>query len=461
MYYPRLVDSYLLDWKNRPVHKPILLRGARQVGKSWTVRHLGETFPRFVEINFERNPEFKNLFRPNLDVERVVRELSVLIGQTIIPGETLLFMDEIQECAEAIMSLRFFKEDMPGLHVIGAGSLLEFALENLPTFGVGRIHSVFMYPMTFDEFLGADGQRLLLEARNMASARQPLPPTLYERIVGLFRSYLLVGGMPAAVSQWVETHDYLACQEVQDDLLVSYEADFPKYHKRADPQLLRLTMRSVALQTGRKFVYSEVGGGYSSAHVKKALELLVLSGLCIPVTRTAGNGLPLGAEADYGVRKMMLLDTGLMLRLLNMWVGDTREETALILTGAPADLVNKGGIAEMIAGLELMRYHTPNMRFDLYYWRRDARNSQAEIDYLIPTDGTVCPVEVKAGMKGGMKSLWIYMREKRHTIGVRCSLENFGEFDYVDAEACDAVRKITVCPLYAISRLNVLLHEPA
>ncbi len=459
MYYKRLIDKYLLQWKQRSTHKPILLRGARQVGKSSAVRNLGKSFDNYVEINFEKNPEYKAVFKSNLVVERIVSELGALTGHQITPGDTLLFLDEIQECPEAIMALRFFREDLPELHVVGAGSLLEFALENLPTFGVGRIHSVFMYPMSFDEFLEADGQHLLLEARNNASAEDPLSETIHNKLLACFRTYLLVGGMPEVVAEWVKGHDYMACYEIQDDLVVSYEADFPKYHKKVDPQLLRSVLRSVALQTGKKFGYSEVGGDYSTAEVKKALDLLILAGLCSPVTRTAGNGLPLGAEADEKYRKILMLDTGIMLRMLNMWVGNVNAETELILTGSPADLVNKGGIAEMIAGLEMLRYHSPNMRYELYYWQRDARNSQAEVDYLVPFQSTICPLEVKAGLRGGMKSLWIYMREKKLNVGVRSSLENFGTFEYVDPEAEDAVRHIAICPLYALSQLPAILNR--
>lgn len=453
MYYTRLIDTYLLEWKERKMRKPLLLRGARQVGKSCAVRHLGESFESFVEVNFEKHPEYKAVFGLNLDVLRIVRELAAIAGRTIEAGKTLLFLDEVQQCPEAIMALRFFKEDMPELHVIAAGSLLEFALEDLPTFGVGRIHSLFMYPMTFDEFLEADGAHALIEMRNAATPEAPLSSAIHDRFVSLFRTYLLVGGMPEAVARWVESHDYLQAQEVQEDILVSYEADFPKYKKKVDPALLRQVFRSVALQTGSKFVYAEVGGGYSAAEVKKALELLILAGLCVPVTLSAGNGLPLGAEADKDVRKMLMMDTGLMLRLLSMWVGDGSDEVRRILTEDPAELVNKGGITEMFAGLELRRYHTPNLRYELFYWQRAARNSQAEIDYLIARDRKVCPVEVKAGMRGGMKSLWLFMREKNLNDGIRTSLENFGSLNYTDPET-GALRHVLICPLYALSRLT-------
>lgn len=452
MYYERIIDRYLSEWATRPIHKPILLRGARQVGKSTAVRHLGESFKYYVEINLEKQSNYIDLFKKDLDVTRIVPQMAAMCGTPIVPNETLLFIDEIQESQEAIMALRYFKEDMPNLHVIAAGSLLEFVLDEIPTFGVGRIHSMYMFPMTFDEFLLANGEQLLLDARGQANIDAPLPTPLHEKLIGLMRTFMLVGGMPESVVKWVQTHDFLQCQEVQDDIITGYEADFPKYKKKVDPQLLIATMKSAATQATKKFVYSRVPGEYKTAEVKKALDLLIKAGVLVPVTHSSGNGLPLGDEADESIRKILLLDTGLMLRLLNMTMGDTSAITAQILTATAADLVNKGPMAEMLAGLELLHYLTPNLHHDLYYWIRQAKNSTAEIDYLLSRDMKVLPFEVKAGVQGGMKSLWDFMREKKLKQAVRCSLENFGKFDYIDAEAEGAVRHVDVYPLYALSQ---------
>ena len=454
MYYERIIDRYLSEWAARPVHKPVLLRGARQVGKSTAVRHLGESFKYYVEVNLEKQSIYKDLFKTDLDVKRIVTQMAAMYGTPIVPRETLLFIDEIQECQEAIMSLRFFREDMPELHVIAAGSLLEFVLDDLPTYGVGRIHSMYMFPMTFDEFLLANGERLLMEARGQAHADSPLPAPLHDKLVGLIRTFMLVGGMPESVAKWVETHDFLQCQEVQDDIIVGYESDFPKYKSKVNPQLMMATMKSVATQATKKFVYSRVPGEYKTAEVKNALALLVKAGVVIPVTHTSGNGLPLGDEADEDIRKMLLLDTGLLLRLLNMTMGDARARTAKILTASAADLVNKGPLAEMLAGLELLHYLTPNLHHELYYWVRQAKNSTAEIDYLLSLDMKVLPFEVKAGVQGGMRSLWDFMREKKLTRAIRCSLENFGQFDYVDTEAEGLARHVEVYPLYALSQFS-------
>ena len=459
MYYPRIIDNYLSDWSKRVDHKPLLLRGARQVGKSTAVRHLGESFESFVEINFEKQPSYGLLFKDDLDVKRILPQIAAMAGKPIEPGKTLLFLDEIQACPEAIMSLRFFKEDLPELHVISAGSLLEFVLGELPTFGVGRIHSMFVYPMTFDEFLVANGERLLIETRNQANAEKPLSDPIYQKLIRYFRTYMLVGGMPEVVSKWVESHDYLACQEIQDDLLVTYEDDFPKYSKKVAPSLLRKTLHSAALQATTKFVYSNVGEGYSAKEVKQALELLTLAGILIPVTLTSANGLPLGSEVNPSFQKMLLFDSGLMLRLLNMTTGNESAQTEHILLSSIVDLVNKGPMAELIAGLELLRYRTPNIRHEIFYWVRQAKNSTAEVDYISVHNQTVLPIEVKAGTQGGMKSLWMFMRDKHLKNAVRCSLENFGTFDFIDKEDFDSVRHVQKCPLFAISQLETILND--
>ena len=454
MYCKRLIDKYLLEWASRNSHKPLLLRGARQVGKSTAVQELSKKFDSFVEINFEKQPKYKALFKDDLDVKRIVPQISAIYGTSIKPGKTLLFLDEIQECPQAIMALRFFKEDMPELHVIAAGSLLEFALKQLPTFGVGRIHSMFMYPMTFDEFLEANGQQLLIEARNQASVDNPLPEPLHDKLLELLRTYMLVGGMPEAVRTWVEYHDFVRCQEVQDDIVVTYEDDFTKYKKNVDPILLRQTLRSAAVQATKKFVYSKVGSDYKTAEVKKSIELLALAGIIHPVIHTDANGLPLGSEEDKSYQKILLIDTGLMLRLLNMSLGDISELTTQILTASAADLVNKGPMAELIVGLEMLHHKSPNIHHDLYYWVRHAKNSQAEVDYISNYLQVVVPIEVKANTQGGMKSLWSFMRDKKLHYAIRCSMENFGKFDYVDNEDNAEVRHVWICPVYAISQME-------
>jgi hypothetical protein len=243
---------------------------------------------------------------------------------------------------------------------------------------------------------------------------------------------------------------------VQDDIIVSYEDDFPKYRKKVSPALLRDTMRSVAMQATKKFVYSQVGQDYKSEDVKKALDMLTLAGIVVPVCCTAANGLPLGSEADSTYRKMLLLDSGLMLRLLNMTLGDISSIKQSILTDSAAELVIKGPMAELIVGLEMLHYGSPNIRHSLYYWLRKVRNSMAEVDYVTTHKLNVLPIEVKAGVQGGMKSLWTFMHEKHLLQAVRCSLENFGSLEYTDQET-GQVRNVIICPMYAVSMMEKLL----
>ena len=455
-YYPRLIDPFLEEWKNNPGHKPLLLRGARQVGKSSAVRHLALKFENFVEINFEKNPVYKDIFKKDLDPERIVREISLLSDKKIENKKTLLFLDEIQESPEAIMSLRFFKEDLPDLHVVAAGSLLEFALENISTYGVGRIHSMFMYPMTFDEFLLANSMTKLIEERNRANVSQPLPDYLHNKIVDLFRTYLLTGGLPEVVDNWIKYHDYIKCQQIQDDLIISYETDFAKYKKRIDPILLQNILMSVTLQLSHKFGFSKVKGDYTSTKVKEGIDLLKKAGLVSLVYKTSANGLPLASESSVNEFKVMYFDPGLALRILNMSMGyNSRDIVEGILLSSVTDLVNKGAMTEMVAGLEMMRYKSPNIRHDSFYWERDVRNSSAEVDYIEAFNGKVLPIEVKAGVQGGMKSLWMFMNQKKVSLGVRTSLENFGKIERED----EINKEVVICPLYVLSQLNRVISN--
>ena len=452
-YISRNIDKTLEEWKESTTHKPLLLRGARQVGKSSAVRHLGTKFKYFAEVNFESAKSIATFFKGDLDVKLISSKISNYIQVPIIPGQTLLFLDEIQACPEAIMALRFFKEDYPELHVIAAGSLLEFALQSLPTFGVGRIHSVFMYPMTFDEFLVAMDMGGLLAMRREATATHPLDAPFHDKLVNLFRTYLMVGGMPEAVATWRETTDFLKCQQVHQDIILTYEDDFNKYGRRVNPELLRLTLHGVCHQIGQKLTFSRISEGYRSAQIREALNLLTLAGLVIPVVGTSANGVPLDAESDEKRAKYLFLDSGLLLAILHLDGQLGHDLIKLIMTATPQDLINKGSITEMVAGLEISRYKSPVMRPRLFYWEKTG-NSIAEIDYLSIRSMKVLPIEIKAGTQGGMKSLWIFMREKHLNNAVRCSLENFGAFDYIDHDDDNAIRHVDICPLYALSQLS-------
>lgn len=453
MYIERPIDALLLEWKNSAVRKPLLLRGARQVGKSWAVEHLGETFDYFIEVNFEKRPEMLDVFQKIHDVHELAATLGMYYNTPVIPDRTLLFLDEIQKSADAIQSLWSFKEDYKELHVVAAGSLLEFALQDLPSFGVGRIRSLFVYPFSFDEFLVAEGKADWVKAKQEANTEKPLLTPLYNDLVQHFRTFLMVGGMPASVATWVTTHDYSQCQAELDDIQLTYYDDFPKYAKKVDPTLLRNTLQSVVMQIGDKFTYSEVDGGYRADDVKKALKLLCDAGIIKRVSYTSGNGLPLGAEVNDKFRKYIYLDSGLLLRILDLDFGGARQLTERIITGTSEDLVNKGGLAEMVLGWELVKYNNPRMQHDLFYWENTAEGTRSEVDYIIARDLKVLPIECKAGTSGKMKSMYEFMHQKHLAEAIRCSLENFSELERIDKKDQDAVRHVQIVPLFAISNL--------
>lgn len=452
-YIQRKIDVELLEWKNNPMRKPLLLRGARQVGKSSAVRHFGKEFKYFAEVNFERHKAVKTFFQGDIDIRLIAQKIAKYINVPIEEGETLLFLDEIQECPEAIMALRFFKEDYPELHVIAAGSLLEFTLQELPTYGVGRIHTLFMYPMTFDEFLKANDENGLIDMKGQADSRHPLDDAFHEKLVEYFRIYLLVGGMPEAVLAWIKTHDFNQCSRVQEDIILTYDDDFSKYKKRASPDLLRTTMRGICHQSGEKITFKQISADYRSSQIREAVRLLTLAGLTTPVVATSGNGIPLDAEANEKNMKILFLDSGLLLTVLQLEGNLAQHLLEQIMTGNPQELVNKGGLVEMVAGLEILRNKPCVQRQRMFYWEKSG-NSIAEIDYLDIFNLKVTPIEIKSGTQGGMKSLWLFMREKHLTEAIRCSFENFGEFSYTDSQADNAVRHITIVPLYALENLQ-------
>jgi predicted AAA+ superfamily ATPase len=435
MYFRRKIDQELLTWSLELKRKPILLRGARQVGKSAAVRELAIHFEHFLEINFEEQKEVHKLFAGDLAPIELCRNLSAMFNVAIVPGKTLLFFDEIQGCLPAISSLRFFYEKIPGLHLIAAGSLLEFALEELPSFGVGRIRSMFVYPFSFDEFISACGEEQLLEAKQQASVKHPLPETLHQKLVNQFKRFLLVGGMPEAVAEYTQGNDLLACQRVLDDLIISLKADFTKYKKRVPVLRIAEVFESVVQQNGGKFFFAKAATESNHKQVKEALELLIMAGLVIPVTHTSANGIPLGAGADIKKRKMLIFDTGIFQRLLGLDISKVLFEDSF-------ELVNKGAIAELYAGLELIRTSSCYQQISLYYWQREALNSNAEVDYLIQKQQEIIPMEVKSGKKGSMQSLHLFLKEKNMPFGIRLSLENFSSYG-----------QIRVYPLYAVSNL--------
>ena len=432
-YIERKIDVDLLDWMQDSNRKPLLLRGARQVGKSSTVRQLGKRFVHYLEINFEIDKNARELFaKGDLSPQVLCRELAAIYETPIIPGKTLLFLDEIQSSLPAISSLRFFYERYRDLHVIAAGSLLEFALQELAAFGVGRVRSMFMYPMSFFEFLNACDCRQLLEAIKNADCKNPLSTPLHQKAVDLLRTFLVIGGMPEAVSAYVHNNDLLSCQRILDDLVISLRSDFIKYKEKIPALQISAVFDSVSAQMGKKFVYSNVSKDYTHRQLKEGLDLLKMSGLVIPVTHSAANGVPLGAEIDIKKQKMLLLDTGILQRLLGLSLAD-------LLISNDFPLINRGNIAELFTGLEILKMSSPYEQKNLYYWHRESKGSNAEVDFIVQIGQNIIPIEVKSNIKGAMQSMRLFLNEKKSSYGIRTSMENYGELP-----------DLKIVPLYAL-----------
>ncbi len=437
-YYKRNIDRQLELWHTSTNHKPLLIRGARQVGKSTAVRQLGKSFTHFLEINLEKRPELHQFFPDNINVKKTCQMLSITTGVPIVPGKTLLFIDEIQSCQNAIRSLRYFHEDFPELHVIAAGSLLEFALEELPSFAVGRIRSFYLYPFSFDDFLSAQGLDALIQfKKDSVTNGTPLPEPIHKQFVEQLRTFYLVGGMPEAVSTWISSQSFWDCKHVHSDILDTYQQDFSKYKKRVSPDLLRQVLRSVALQAGTKFVFAGASREVPAASVKECLRLLTLAGLITPVKHTAANGVPLGAEENEKYIKYLFLDLGLMQTLLGLPAED-------LLLASEVDFVNKGVASEMFVGLELLKAFDCFAKAEMFYWQNTDKGTQSEIDYLTVIGGKIIPIEVKANTQGKMQSLYLFMEKHGAAYGIRTSLENISSYTHNN-------HLIIVVPIYALS----------
>jgi len=437
-YLKRKIDGELLQWKNSQRRKPLLLRGARQVGKSSTVRELSKQFDFFVDVNFERDDlkyNVKTVFERGFDPKRICDELSIIYGTQIAPERTLLFLDEIQACLPAISSLRYFYEEYPELHVIAAGSLLEFALRELPSFGVGRIRSLFLYPFSFDEYLRATGYSLLADALLTASPEKPFSDAIHHSCLQHLIRFILIGGMPEVVATYARSGSLLDCQQVLNDIMITFYDDFAKYRERTPSSRLREIFASVIHQTGGKFTYSHASQHANRLQIKESVELLELAGIIYPVTHTSANGLPLAAETNPKHRKYLPLDTGIYQRFLRLDLGQ-------LLSAQSLQQVNKGALAELFVGLELLKSAPSTNPVELYYWLREKSGSEAEVDYIVQSGSDIVPVEVKAGTKGAMQSMFQFLSEKKYPFGVRCSMENFGVY-----------QNIKIYPMYAASRI--------
>ncbi len=431
----RTIDWHLTQWKSDKNRKPLLIRGARQVGKTHAVRKLGSQFDQFIEINFELTPGVRPMFDKDLHPERILRDLSFYINQRIEPGKTLLFFDEIQEVPKAILALRYFFEMVPGLHVIAAGSLFDFALEKvgLP---VGRVSSLYMYPLSFVEFLVACGHSSLAKA---ILEEEVFSEVIHLKLMDLVGEYLAIGGMPEAIAKWVESKNPKECFQIHHNLITSYRQDFEKYADKHQVKYVETLFRQLPHFIGEQFQYKNVHGEYRKRELAPCLDLLCKANVIHQIHHSAGNGMPLGAEINLEWFKMILIDIALSQALLGFDLS-----TWFLQPGI--ELVNRGNITEAFVGQEILAYSHPLREAHLFFWRRAEKSSSAEVDYLYEKDQHVIPIEVKSGHAGTLKSMHLFLTQHPKTpYGIRFSSQNYSLYENLDSR-----------PLYAVA---TLAHE--
>lgn len=414
----RDIYSALVSWKAAKNRQPLLIRGARQTGKTFIINEFGKTeYKSLITLNFERNPEYKDIFI-TLDPQEILERISLYTGKKTEPGKTLLFLDEIQECPKAITSLRYFYEEMPQIHLIAAGSLLEFTLssENF-RMPVGRIQYLFLFPLSFGEFLTAIGESELRTFVSDWSKLEKITENLHLKLIEYVRKYFIIGGMPAVVQEYISTRNIFDCQKIQRSILDTYSDDFAKYARKSKHQYLKKVFNAVPGMVGQKFVYTQVDREIKSRDLKEALELLETAGVISRIRQVNGVGLPLAASVNEAYFKVIFLDVGLLHAISGIYAETAMEKDL--------SAIFKGAVAEQFAGQELIAYQNPFTKPTLFYWGRQAKNSTAEIDYLLEWDAQIIPIEVKSGSTGRMKSLHFFIEYYHSKKAVKISQAPF------------------------------------
>ena len=403
--------------------------------KTFIIEMFGrEEFKNCVVINFESSSIYKQCFE-TFDPRSILNQIELLTNQKITPGETLLFLDEIQQCPKALQSLQFFKEQLSDLHLIAAGSLLEFAIRDADfSFPVGRVQFAKLYPLSFEEFLIGLGDSSLQASLASFDIANPPPPAIHTHLLQKVKNYFIIGGMPASVIAFSKTHSYLEVKYAQKALRDTYEADFGKYANKTQHRHLKKIFEEAPKLIGDHVKYSRIDPELHNParSMKAAIELLNLAGLVHPINSTSAEGLPLIATEKQHVFKLVFLDIGLL-------------EQAMNVDPQNSDLTT-GALAEQFVGQELLATSDPLLEERLFFWTRDKPSSSAEVDYVIAYKGHIFPVEVKAGKTGKLRSLNVFISEKKSLFGIKIS-----------QDAMKWERNILSLPFYMVAHLPRLI----
>ena len=412
----RKIMKYLETWKNNEYRKPLILQGARQVGKTYSILEFGRThYENVAYFNFETNPKLADIFEENISPDYLIPLLSHIASQTIIKEKTLIIFDEVQLCERALTSLKYFYEDAPEYHIIVAGSLLGVAVNRSQfSFPVGKVDIQTLYPMDMEEFMLAMGEDDLVERiRKCLADNTPMPSVLHDKAMQIYRQYLVVGGMPESVVQYVNTKDYILVRHTQDMILASYLNDMSKYNQTNEIKKTRLAYDNITVQLSKKntrFQYKLLKKGARAAEFENAIEWLCLSGIVSQIYKVEQIKKPLENYRDIDTFKIYVSDLGLLCAKKDLIPNDV-----LYMSDELNDF--KGGMAENYVNVQL----TIN-GYRTYYWESDRG---AEVDFIIQRDGELIPIEVKSADNTRAKSLKVYMETYHPAYAIKLSAKNF------------------------------------
>ena len=405
----------LIVWKNNPERKPLVLKGARQVGKTYILQNFGKNeYEDVAYFNFEEDPDLHDFFTGRLAPEKIIQTLSIFQEKKIIPDQTLIIFDEVQNSPETLTSLKYFCEKAPEYHIVAAGSLLGIKIGQSAPFPVGKVNFLDLYPMTFAEFLDAVGKsqlRILLEDTDF----EPIAKAFHTELIDLLKMYYFVGGMPEAVAQFVNNQDLHKVRRIQEEILEAYSIDFSKYITKSEAIRLAATWASIPAQLAhenKKFTYAEITKNARAREYGESIQWLVDAGLVIKVKNTHTSKLPLAAYEE-NVFKLYLLDVGLLGAMINV-------SQRIIIQGSNLFNEFNGAFVENYGAQELVAHGQKN----LYYW---TSKSQAEVDFVVVLHDQVMPLEVKAGVSKQKKSLRVYGDKYNSSVLSRSTLMNFKE----------------------------------
>lgn len=424
----RYAINELIKWKEKANRKPLILQGARQVGKTWLMQKFAsESFSKSIYINFENNAQLSNLFVKDFDIKRITLEIQLATG--IKPDkDTLLIFDEIQEVKRGVTSLKYFYEQSPELPIIAAGSLLGIATHQNDSFPVGKVDFVSLYPLSFWEFLEAIGKGQFVDV--IKQQRWDVLAPFETQLHDLLKQYFFVGGMPEVVKAFAETHDINIVRELQYNILDAYDRDFSKHAPLEEVPRLRMVWRSISGQLSKenkKFIYGFVKEGARAKNFELAIEWLQDAGLVYKVNRTKKGLLPLSAYEDFSAFKLFMLDIGLLCAI-------SQTPPQALINGNAIFTDYKGALTEQYV-LQQLRLHREN---NIYYW--SAENSQGELDFLVQRGNEIHPIEVKAEENLQAKSLRAFVEKNPNLHGIRFSMASYRQQDW-----------LTNYPLYAIN----------